>query len=96
MSSRASDTLRSAPLSSVNYYFFPSFFFYSSVIDPTTGSADDWLTEGAGVWGWCIELPNLITFQLPPSEIIPTGEHIWVAFKYFAEQVWLNAPANKK
>eukprot|EP00158_Paraphelidium_tribonemae_P004291 Partr_v1_DN26677_c5_g1_i3_m69237 putative Carboxypeptidase len=65
---------------------------------PTTGGAFDWFYGdevskkfGHHVYGFTIELrPDGYSsggFVLPPSQIIPTGEEIYEAIKYFAKAV---------
>ncbi|MCB9845072.1 MAG: hypothetical protein H6811_03680 [Phycisphaeraceae bacterium] len=52
------------------------------------GNASDW-TYSVGVYGWTIELrPNndFVGFELPPDEIIPTGEEIFQAVLAIGEQ----------
>jgi len=51
----------------------------------TTGSADDWAYQ-IGVWAsYTIELRDTgrYGFVLPVSQIVPTGDEIWQAMKYF-------------
>lgn len=76
---------------------------YSSVpaisLYPTTGTASDWFYGnevftkfGHRVYGYTIELRPKNAFGgqgfiLPPSEIIPTGEEIFAAMRYFVKHV---------
>jgi len=59
----------------------------------TSGSSDDWCyTEGAVRLSYTIELRDTGSygFQLPPAQIIPTGQEIWAAVKYFANYIISN------
>jgi murein tripeptide amidase MpaA len=56
----------------------------------TAGTAQDWFyAEGQAPLAYTIELRDTGTygFQLPASQIIPTGEENWVAFQYFAQYI---------
>jgi len=59
----------------------------------TSGSSDDWAYSKAGVpLSYTIELRDTGTygFELPANQIIPTGQEIWAAVKYFAQYVISN------
>jgi len=60
----------------------------------TTGSAGDWFYQ-EGIWGaYTIELRDTgkYGFVLPPAEIIPTGQEIWISMIYFVDHVLKNHP----
>jgi len=60
----------------------------------TTGTASDWFYQ-EGVWGaYTIELRDTgrYGFQLPPAEIIPTGQEIFHSMLYFVDHVLKNHP----
>jgi hypothetical protein len=53
----------------------------------TAGTARDWFNSvGKAPCTYTIELRDtgMYGFQLPPDQIIPTGEEIWAALKSFA------------
>lgn len=59
----------------------------------TTGTAQDWFfSKGKAPLSYTIELRDTGTygFQLPPAQIIPTGQENWAAFKYFAQYILKN------
>jgi len=56
----------------------------------TSGSAQDWYYGQANVsLSYTVELRDTGSygFQLPPSQIIPTGEENWAAFKGFVNAI---------
>jgi len=56
----------------------------------TAGTAQDWFyAAGKALLAYTIELRDTGTygFQLPPAQIIPTGEENWAAFLYFADYI---------
>jgi len=69
--------------SGVQYTSEPSWQLYF-----TAGTAQDWwYAAGKAPLSYTIELRDTGTygFQLPPAQIIPTGEENWEAFKFFAQ-----------
>jgi carboxypeptidase A1 len=60
----------------------------------TTGTASDWFYIGTNnySWGYTIELRDTgrYGFVLPADQIVPQGEEIWAAMKYFAKYVAAN------
>ena len=63
-----------------------------------SGCTDDWMTAKAKMVGYTIELRDTgdNEFVLPPDQIIPTGEEIWQAMKYFIDFIINNEiPWNK-
>jgi len=63
----------------------------------TTGTASDWFYQ-EGVWGaYTIELRDTgrYGFQLPPAEIIPTGQEIFHSMLFFVDHVLKNHPSMK-
>jgi len=62
----------------------------------TSGTAQDWYYAPAKVpLSYTIELRDTGTygFELPPAQIIPTGQENWAAFKYFATYILTNVTA---
>ena len=56
---------------------------------PASGATDDWATTKGGMAGFTIELRDTgrYGFNLPASQIVPTGEEIWSAMKFFIDYV---------
>ncbi|KAJ3176803.1 hypothetical protein HK101_010370 [Irineochytrium annulatum] len=52
---------------------------------PAAGCTDDWMTTSLGMAGFTIELRDTGShgFELPASQIVPTGQEIWAAMKFF-------------
>jgi len=65
----------------------------ASILYESSGTSRDW---AAGVpripFVYTIELPNLTSFVLPPSEIRPTGEDIWAAVQATVEAMREESP----
>jgi hypothetical protein len=59
---------------------------------PASGCTDDWLTTGAKMSGWTIELRDTGSygFKLPASQIIPTGDEQWAGVQYFVDFILKN------
>ena len=65
-------------------------FVYRHLIDPAAGASDDWYKGVLGArFVYTTELRDtgLHGFRLPPSQIIPSGEELWAAFKIEFEKM---------
>jgi len=59
----------------------------------TSGTSRDWFGSGANIpRGYTIELRDTgnFGFQLPPEQIIPTGEENWAGIKAFVNQILIS------
>ncbi|KAI8815122.1 putative carboxypeptidase precursor [Cladochytrium replicatum] len=63
---------------------------------PAAGCTDDWSTAKGKMVAYTIELRSTSSFVLATSQIIPTGEEIWAAMKYYVSFLKANPniPAN--
>jgi hypothetical protein len=59
----------------------------SAGLYPASGCTDDWISAKMNMTGFTIELRDTHDFRLNPELIIPTGEEIWEAMKYFVDFV---------
>ena len=67
----------------------------SAGLYPASGCTDDWMSSKMNMTGFTIELRDLKGFDMDASQIIPTGEEIWEAMKYFVDFVLTrNIPPN--
>jgi len=59
---------------------------------PASGATDDWMSGRMGMVGYTIELRDTgnYGFTLPKSQIVPTGNEIWSAVKFFCQFVLQN------
>ena len=70
--------------------FLYSLCVYRHLIDPAAGASDDWYKGVLGArFVYTTELRDtgLHGFRLPPSQIIPSGEELWAAFKIEFEKM---------
>ena len=66
--------------------FFLGIYFSS---DPAAGASDDWYKSLGMRYAFTTELRDTghYGFELPPSQIIESGEEIWAAFEVVIDRV---------
>ncbi len=60
-----------------------------NALDPAAGDSNDWYVGTVGIrWSYTIELRHQgHGFELPPEQIIPSGEEMWNAYKVCFDKV---------
>jgi hypothetical protein len=63
--------------------------FLPSFLDPAAGDSNDWYTATAGIrFSYTVELRTQgHGFELPPDQIIPSGEEMWAAYMVCLDKV---------